>query len=186
MVPAMESLQGKLLLASSQLLDPNFARAVILMVQHGDEGALGLVLNRDLETTIQEACAQALELPCIIEGPLHQGGPCEGPLMVLSDQSSANEIEVLDDLYFTRDRQHIESLLLKDGAATKFFVGYAGWSPGQLEAEIEAGAWLSIPADKSHVFAIESGQALWSQIMSRLTLGRWIDPGRIPEDPNLN
>ena len=70
----MASLQGQFLIASPKLLDPNFARSVVLMVQHGDEGALGLVVNRPLETSVEEVCEKVLETPCSTEGVLYQGG----------------------------------------------------------------------------------------------------------------
>jgi putative transcriptional regulator len=79
----MDSLRGQLLLASRRLADPNFFHAVVLMVQHGEDGALGLVINRPLEVTIKQACDDSLEMVCETEGILHQGGPCQGPLMVL-------------------------------------------------------------------------------------------------------
>src|ERR1700720_344277 len=89
----IRSFQGQLLLASSRLADPNFARAVVLMVSHGEEGSLGLVLNRPLEMTVKEACEQVLETTCEIDDALHQGGPCEGPLMVLHTQMPALQLE---------------------------------------------------------------------------------------------
>ena len=75
-------IQGQLLIASSRLMDPNFVRTVILLVRYGDDGALGLVLNRPLETSVKEACEKVLETPCNADGNLFQGGPCEGPLTV--------------------------------------------------------------------------------------------------------
>src|SRR5437660_1340859 len=101
----MKSLQGQLLLASSRLPDPNFARTVILMVRHGEEGALGLVLNRPLETTVHEACSEVLETPCAAEGFLYQGGPCEGPLMALHTNADASDMDVIEGVYFTTERE---------------------------------------------------------------------------------
>src|SRR5690348_8195431 len=99
----MESLAGKLLIASSGLMDPNFVQTVILMVQHDENGALGLVLNRPLQTTVKEACEQALETECEVEGYLYQGGPCEGPLMVLSGVETAGQIQVTEGVHFTTE-----------------------------------------------------------------------------------
>src|SRR5262245_60723590 len=105
------SLKGQLLLASGRLMDPNFARSVILMVQHDENGALGLILNRPLQTTVKEVCDETLELPCAVEANLYQGGPCEGPLMVVHTQESAGQIQVMSDVFFTTDRAQIESIL---------------------------------------------------------------------------
>ena len=74
----MKSLQGHLLVASPKLVDPNFFHTVVLLVQHNQEGALGLVLNRPLQTTVQEMWQEVGESQCEVDQPLHQGGPCEG------------------------------------------------------------------------------------------------------------
>ena len=183
----MASLKGQLLIASPRLMDPNFVRTVVLMVQHGDEGALGLVLNRPLTATVRDVCEKVLETSCEVEAHLHQGGPCEGPLMVLhattDDDSTEHESEVVPGVYFTAERGTIEDLLrgIADGDA-KFFVGYAGWGAGQLESELETGSWLTCPADPAHVF--EAGEKIWSKLTTSITAG--IDPDRIPDDPSVN
>ena len=94
----MKSLQGQLLIASPKLFDPNFFRSVILLVQHGENGALGLVLNRPLEMTIANAWEQVSEMPCEATGFLHQGGPCDGPLMVLHTDASIPEMPVIPEV----------------------------------------------------------------------------------------
>ncbi len=184
----MASLQGQLLLASGALVDPNFARAIVLMVQHGDEGALGLILNRPLEITVGRACEQVLEqkTPCAVEGMLHQGGPCEGPLMVLHTHETQSDIEVVPGVYFSTDRAKIEWLLEHNDGEIKFFVGYAGWGEGQLEGEIETGSWVASPASERKVFDNAEGAEQWSRLMAGATLGRWIDPDHMPEDPSMN
>jgi putative transcriptional regulator len=184
----MKSLQGQLLLASSKLLDPNFVHTVILMVQHSEEGALGLILNRPLETTIKQVCEQPpLELPCTLDSPLYKGGPCDGPLMVLHNHEIGGQIEIVPDVHFTTDRSQIEPLLTSEGADVKCFVGYAGWEAGQLENEMETGSWLTLPADKGQIFQDDGDDdGLWSKLMAKVTLGRWIDPSQIPDDPNVN
>lgn len=181
---SVQHLTGKLLIASARLVDPNFAQSVVLIVQHEENGALGLILNRPLETTIQQACEQALEMTCTIDDVLHQGGPCEGPLMVLHDQPAEGQVEVLPGVYFTTDKSEIESLLTRPDADTRFFVGYAGWAPGQLEAEMETGSWLTADPTRDHVFS--DAEKLWQNLMAKLTVGRWIDPNRMPDDPSVN
>jgi len=183
---ATGSFQGQLLLASSRLVDPNFARAVVLMVSHGEEGSLGLVLNRPLEMTVKEACEQVLETTCNIDGPLHQGGPCEGPLMVLHTQTAASglEPEIVPGIHFTTDRGIIESLLNDADVTAKYFVGYSGWGPGQLEAEIEIGSWIRANANKELIFDDKTDQ--WARLMTASTLGQNIRPEQIPDDPSMN
>jgi putative transcriptional regulator len=183
---ANRSFQGQLLLASSRLADPNFARAVVLMISHGEEGSLGLVLNRPLEMTVKEACEQVLETTCDVEGTLHQGGPCEGPLMVLHTQMPALTVEpeVVPGVHFTTDREKIESLLRDAEITAKYFVGYSGWGPGQLEAEIEIGSWIRAGACKEQIFDEKTDQ--WSRLMTASTLGQNIRPEQIPDDPSMN
>lgn len=182
----MHSLQGQFLIASTHLLDPNFSRAVVLIVQHGDEGALGLVLNRPLEATVREACEQVLDESCDVQGVLYQGGPCEGPLMVVHTDADYGEVEILPGLHFTTERQKIEWLLRHDGSESesKFFVGYSGWGAGQLEGEMETGSWLVLPAEAKAVFRYDDKQ--WTKLFTTATLGKWIKPEHMPDDPSMN
>ncbi len=181
----MKSLQGKLLIAASALMDPNFSHTVILMVQHDENGALGLVLNRPLKTTVKEACEEALEMSCDVESALYQGGPCEGPLMVLHGQEEmAGQIEVCDGVQFTTQRDEIEQLIAQIDVQAKFFVGYSGWGTGQLEGEMESGSWLTGPATVELIFSDDERR--WQNLVKQITLGQWIDPKRIPEDPSVN
>ena len=185
----MNSLQGYLLVASPKLLDPNFHRAVLLIVQHNDQGALGLVLNRTLETTIDMVWQQVSDSPCICDDPLHQGGPCEGTLMVLHGDPSLSQMEVLPGVYFTADKDAVEQLVAgdEDDRPVKFFVGYAGWGPGQLEAELESSAWLTAPGAAELIFE-ETGDA-WDLLRRRITLKSnypWLKQELIPDDPSVN
>ncbi|MGA3066517.1 MAG: YqgE/AlgH family protein [Tepidisphaeraceae bacterium] len=180
----MPSTQGKLLIASPRLADPNFARTVVLMVQHNDQGALGLVLNRPLQITVREACQQSLTDPCGVEAFLHQGGPCQGPLMVLHGCELSKDSDVLPGVYFTTERGKIESLLRQPTDQARYFVGYSGWGAGQLEAEMEIESWLIVPADSNLVF--EGKSNLWSKLMAGRMLGRAADISSIPDDPSMN
>src|SRR5918992_5550149 len=179
----MESLQGHFLIASPRLVDPNFARTVVLMVQHGEEGALGLVVNRPLETSVEEICEKVLETPCAAEGVLYQGGPCEGPLMVVHTHGNRSDVEVRPGVHFCTQRESIEWLLKYNEAPIKYFVGYSGWAAGQLENEMESGSWFTLPAEEGQIF--DGGEELWSKLFTAATLGKWIDPARIPDDPSL-
>jgi putative transcriptional regulator len=184
----MESFQGKFLIASPRLVDPNFARAVILMVQHGEEGALGLIINRPLETSVEEICEKVLETPCTAEGNLFQGGPCEGPLMVVHTHDDHSDLEVKTGVHFSTERESLEWLLKNNDSPIKFFVGYSGWTAGQLEVEMEAGSWFVVPPRDEQIFQSgdEDGEALWSKLLATATLSKWIKPEQIPDDPTLN
>jgi putative transcriptional regulator len=180
----MSSTQGKLLIASPRLADPNFARSVVLMIQHGEQGALGLILNRPLQITVNEVCKQSLGETSSIEGQLHQGGPCEGPLMVLHGNEMAKDSDVMPGLFFTTERSKIEIILRQPPDQFRFFAGYSGWASGQLEAEMEVESWLVVPADPNLVF--ESTSNLWSKLMTQRMIGGQIDLSRIPDDPTVN
>jgi putative transcriptional regulator len=183
----MKSLQGHLLVASPKLADPNFFHAVVLVVQHNDEGALGLVLNRPLQTTVREMWEEVGDGDCEVDGPLHQGGPCEGPLMVVHGEHDQSEIQVSNGIHFCTSRERIEKLVGDHGEAMKFFVGYAGWTAGQLEAELDQSSWLTLEANAKVVF--EGDEHMWTDLIraiSRTAVTGLVDPKRIPDDPSVN
>ena len=121
-------LKGKFLVASPQLRDPNFLRSVILIVSHDESGAMGLVLNRPLDMTVAEAWKQVSEIPYLNEDPMHQGGPCEGMLMVLHGQEEQGQLEVMPGVWLSTDAESVKRLVDVDERPMKFFVGYAGWT----------------------------------------------------------
>jgi putative transcriptional regulator len=176
--------QGKLLIASPRLADPNFVRTVLLIVQHSEQGAMGLVLNRPLQITVREACQESLGDDCKAHGVLHQGGPCQGPLMVLHGNELAKDSDVFPGVFFTTEREKIESLLRSPHGQSRFFVGYSGWAPGQLEAEMEIESWIVVPADSELVF--DSQQNLWSKLMTLRKMGPAAKLENIPDDPSRN
>ena len=183
----MKSLKGHLLLASMNLQDPNFRRSILLIVQHDENGAMGLILNRPTRMTIAQAWSQISEDPCLIEAPLYQGGPCEGPLIVLHSRESMSQIPVMDGVYCSTDAQNVSWLVENSIDPVKFFVGYAGWEAGQLEVELGESAWLIAPASSDAIF--ETRPDAWSILMKRLTTTlRFpnINPKLIPPDPSVN
>src|ERR671912_731965 len=103
--------KGQLLVASRQLKDPNFARSIVLIVQHDEGGAVGLVLNRPLEISVADAVSGDVFAAVDVENVVHQGGPCPGPLMVLHGDAVAGGDEVLPGVRFTSQRDEIESLM---------------------------------------------------------------------------
>ncbi len=183
----MQSLRGHLLIASPHLEDRNFFHTVVLVVQHSDAGALGLILNRPLSMTVRAAWTQVSSAPCRNEGLLHHGGPCEGPLMVIHTDQELADLEVLPGLYFCTDRESIQRLVSQDHCRAKFFVGFAGWAPGQLDGEMEDGGWLTTPATIEHVFGEYVDQ--WAEAIRAAgrasPLGQY-KPKIDPEDPSVN
>ena len=183
----MESLQGHLLVAAPRLLDPNFRRTVVLMLQHTDEGALGLILNRRTKAAIKDVWSQMSDKPCECDARLHLGGPVEGPLMAVHQEADLCDDEVLPGVYFTPESTKIEQLVLRDGTTFKLFVGYAGWGAGQLESELEEGSWLTCRAQPEHAFV--QTDDLWETVFRELGRSSLIDALKIkhvPADPRLN
>jgi putative transcriptional regulator len=180
----MKSLAGQLLVASQRLLDPNFLHTVLVIVQHNHEGALGLVLNRPLETTVKEASEQILGSECPAEGSLYQGGPCEGPLMVVHRHDDMKDATIFPGVYFTTERSKIEWLLQNELTGAKYFVGYSGWTAGQLEAEMETGTWLVSQPTPEQIF--NDYEDLWQTVTTLIAMGKFVDPSRIPDDPSMN
>jgi putative transcriptional regulator len=176
---------GQLLVASKRLLDPNFARAVVLIVQHDDGGVIGLILNRPLELTVAEVCDPSSEDASGVSDPVHQGGPCPGPLMVLHGDDGVGGQEIVPGVRFTAEREQIQYLMRQHDGPVRYFAGYSGWAPQQLEGEIEEGAWLLASSSATEVFG-ESAASLWPKLTTHLTVGKWVDLDRMPEDPTVN
>src|SRR5437868_9616061 len=143
----MESMRGQLLVAGPSLLDPNFWRTVVLVVEHNEEGALGLVLNRPSETSVGEAVPQ-LETLLDPGERLFIGGPVQpSAVIVLAEFEDATDAALVafDDVGVLGTGPSEEELTagIRAGRA---FLGHAGWGPGQLGGELERGDWLLEPA----------------------------------------
>ena len=181
----MESLAGQLLLASPALFDPNFRRTVVLITEHGDEGAAGLVLNRPSEAAVAEAVPA---LAPVVEEHAHVyvGGPVQREaVLVLAEFEEPSEATslVVGDIGFVGGDVDFELL----GTATRrlrVFAGYAGWGAGQLEAELEEGSWLVEPAEEMDLLADPSTD-LWASIL-RAKGGVYRVLALMPEDPSAN
>lgn len=163
----MDSLSGMFLAASPRLADPNFARAVILIVQHGEEGALGIVLNRPSSHRVEEVWRQVGGGECAIDQPLGIGGPVPGPLVAVHGDAELSEREILPGVHFASQRTALERLVEHPSVPVRLFSGYSGWGAGQLEAELREGAWLTAPATAELVFF--EGDDLWKDVVSSIS-----------------
>lgn len=180
-------LKGKLLVAAPQLQDPNFLRTVVLIVTHDENGAMGLVINRPLTMTVAEAWKQVSEIPYENHDPIHQGGPCEGMLMVLHSHEEEGQLEIMPGLWLSTDADSVRRLVDADEQPLKFFVGYAGWTAGQLESEISESAWVMVDATPEQLF--DTPEDLWLSLMRgvlRTQTRPNIDPKLLPPDPSVN
>ena len=180
----MESLRGHLLIAGPTLLDPNFWRTVVLVGEHSEEGALGVVLNRSSETPVEEALP---ELTLLAEdlGAVHVGGPVQpSAVVVLADfvDPDAAETLVLDSVGFLPSE--VEPDALGELRRARVYAGYAGWGPGQLDGELEEGSWIVEPALPDDVFT-DDPEGLWSDVLRRKG-GPFAVLAAMPPDPSLN
>ena len=142
----MKSLKGHFLVASSHLANPDFVRAVILLVHHSDQGAFGVVLNRPAENSIAELWEKAEQGPCECEQPFYVGGPVSGPVMAIHANPDLAEMTVAPGVYFAAQREHLDELLRQSDHPFRIFINHSGWGGGQLESELEQGAWLTLAA----------------------------------------
>jgi len=160
-----KSLQGHLLAAPPHEFDPDFVKTVILLIQHSQQQAVGVVLNRPTETTVKEYWKSVLKKPCDFDGPMHCGGPVPGPLMAIHCCEANSEIEVLSGVYYSVTKKNLDKLVRQPDLRLKVFDSHAGWGPGQLDQQLDAGAWLSAPATAEHVFS--DGEQLWEEVVGQ-------------------
>lgn len=181
----MISLRGRLLIAAPVLTDDNFQRTVILITEHTDEGAMGLVLNRPSETLVDEAVPE-LAAPAGEDAVIFTGGPVQpDALIVLAefrDREAAAAIVVADVGLVAADAATEE--LADTTRRARVFAGYAGWGPGQLEGEVDDDAWIVEPPTAAELFAPDP-EALWSAVLERKG-GHFALLARMPIDPSLN
>ncbi len=180
-----ESLRGQLLVAGPSLVDPNFHRTVVLVGEHNDEGAMGVVLNRPSSVTVGEAIPPLVEL-VDESGLVYVGGPVQPEAIVVlgefEDTERAGAL-VVGAVGFLpgeiEDAGDVGPL-----ARSRVFAGYAGWGPGQLEAELAESSWIVEPASPEDVFATDPA-ALWSDVLRRKG-GPFAVLALMPPDPSLN
>jgi putative transcriptional regulator len=169
--------RGVLLVASPSLADPNFRQAVILIVEHGSEGTLGLILNRSTHVLLSEALPDLT----VLKGTsyrLFAGGPVEPTRLLLLSrlkEPPADVRPVFDGVYVGGTPEVLERIITqaKPTEAFRAFAGYAGWAPGQLAFEMLEGSWAVLPPDSFNIFDKDSA-TLWSDCISRLQAPRTI------------
>jgi putative transcriptional regulator len=160
-----ESLAGKAILASPFLEDPNFFRTVVLMLQHSEKEAMGLVLNRPTDFTLRKVVSMVCEVECIHDGWLHYGGPVDGPLIALHDADSLGGTKLSKSLWVTTDQDILKKLFNFKDVRFKLFDGLSGWGPGQLEMELASGSWLVSEIDDSVILQPED---CWDDLVKQI------------------
>jgi putative transcriptional regulator len=183
----METLEGQLLVASPQLVDPNFARTIVLLIQHNQEGALGVVINRPLTKTVQELWREVGSAPCHSQKPVYLGGPVPGPLMSLHTRRNLAEAEPTPGVFFAAKKVNLDALVMTEEPEYKVFLGHSGWGNGQLENEIRQGAWRTMPATAEYVFSTDD--TLWETVfrqMGQSILKAILKVNELPPDATVN
>lgn len=175
---APDSIAGSLLVASTLIVEPTFARSVILVLEHSVAGAFGLVLNQVSDEKVADHLpewAAAVAPP----GVVHIGGPVEPEVGIGLGPDSTTEnsplpgMAILDLTSEPSVQQH----------GVRIYAGYAGWGPGQLEDELEEGSWYLVPAAPDDPFANPAG--LWVSVLRRQP-GKLAMVANFPADPSLN
>ena len=165
-----------------QMMDPNFRRAVILVVHHDETSTFGLVLNREVELSVRELCDD-LEFSWKGGGSAEVawGGPVEsntGWLLYQGDLDTDVEEELISrvegELCFAHSIDALRQLAARPPKDLRIFLGYAGWGEGQLEAELAQGAWVIAPLSPDVIFDVPA-QEMWDHVLAELK----IDPATL-------
>ncbi|HEV2592704.1 MAG TPA: YqgE/AlgH family protein [Gaiellaceae bacterium] len=179
----MNSLQGKLLVSSPALIDPNFRKTVVLITHHDEEGAMGLVLSRPSEVAAVDAVPALRGVPGAAD-PVFVGGPVHpDAFMALAEfvDISESAAPIFGDIGFMPAGTDPAEL---DVRHVRLFAGYAGWAPGQLEAELDEPSWIVVAAEAGDPFA-DDPDALWRDVIHRKG-GPFSLMENMPFDPGLN
>lgn len=182
-----ESLSGRLLVAAPSLRDPNFERTVVLVVEHAEEGALGVVLNRPSDTDLAAALPR-WEAVAARPSVVFVGGPVAPTAAIgLGTASALDEVEGWRPLFGgigSVDLEHGPDDLGIPVRDVRIFAGYAGWSPGQVEDEVQSGAWYVVDALPDDTRSPEPDD-LWSAVLRRQR-GPLALVANFPPDPTMN
>ncbi len=181
----MPSIKGKLLVASPTLDDGTFSRSVVLIAEHSEQGAMGLVLNRPSHTLVAESVDELGVLVDDADEAVYVGGPVQAQaVMVLAefDDPEDSAALVIGDVGFLPANADLGELAAGTRRA-RVFAGHAGWGPGQLDHELAEGSWIVVEADPADPFT--PADELWNAVLARRG-GPYAVLAQAPEDPSVN
>jgi putative transcriptional regulator len=184
MMGVVDRIEGQLLVAGGGLFDPNFRQTVVLVVEHGPEGGLGVVLNRPSTLTVEEAAPALTEITAPDER-LYVGGPVQPQAAVILAQFEHPDLAsqlVFDSVGVIGDEG--EELRSPGLLRKRIFAGYAGWAAGQLDSELESGDWILESAQADDVFTARP-EELWSAVLKRKG-SQYALLAHMPFDPSTN
>ena len=188
MSTTQEIKRGSVLISEPYLSDPNFSRSVVLVIETGEDGHFGLVLNQQL---LESKLSDFLNLDLDKGNPdVYFGGPVEPESLhyihTLGDRVKGS-IKITDSLYYGGEFEHLKMLLELGELGendVRFFIGYSGWSKGQLEQEQKVNSWLVSNLEHLNVFEKDS-EKLWQNVLRNMG-GKFKVISNYPIDPNLN
>ena len=173
--------EGQLLVAMPTMSDPRFARSVIYLCAHSGDGAMGIVVNKPLDSLSFAELLKQLDIEAEsidAQIPVHYGGPVEsarGFVLHSTDYSHESTLRVDDGFALTTTVDVLKAMAGGHGPRRRLLtLGYAGWAPGQLDGEIQGNGWLTVPADEELVFGVTHGDK-WERAVGRLG----IEPGKL-------
>lgn len=168
--------KGVFLIASENLSDPNFSQTVVLLLEYDESGAIGLIINRPTGVSLAALLSQVEDLKdrdelVFLGGPV---GRTQLFLLVRSASRPPHSEEIVDGVYASTSLQTLREVIAEESAAAAFqaYAGYAGWAPGQLDAELLRGDWLVAPADSETVFD-KASESIWPELI-RQNRGLWV------------
>jgi len=177
---------GTLLVAEPFMQDGYFKRSVVLITSHNEEGTVGYILNHDLDVQIKDIIPQCPDSNL----PVRLGGPVQRDNLFfihsLGD-TIADSIEIIKGLYWGGDFDAIVDLIKRDEIKQeniRFFAGYSGWSPGQLDKELEEKSWIVTKCKKDFILKTDS-EKLWGNVLKNMG-NEYAQIANYPEDPSLN
>ncbi len=176
---------GRLLIAEPFLADPNFARTVILLCEHGEDGTVGFSLNRPTEHTLGDLLPE-LYTPLL---PVFQGGPVQLDTLHMLHRTPVafGGTEIADGIYWGGSYEALQDCVVHNSYQPidlRLFVGYSGWGPGQLEKELAEGSWLVANVTPELLFETDP-DALWKRAIDSLG-GEFAYLKNLPINPQLN
>jgi putative transcriptional regulator len=166
-------LTGSLLVAMPGMSDERFDRTVIFVCAHSEDGAMGLVVNKLMDDLTLPALLRQLKIEpgAAEDAPIHFGGPVEssrGFVLHTADYVQDSTMVISDNVALTATIEVLRAIAKGEGPARKVMaLGYAGWSAGQLDSEIQANGWLSVPADEEILFGADHAHK-WERALAKL------------------
>ncbi len=177
---------GKILISEPFMLDPNFRRSVIFIVEHGEEGTVGFVLNQETEVAIHDVIRK---FP-IFDARIHIGGPVETDTLhyihTLGEKLEGARV-VAEGVYWGGDFETLKQLVERgevNESQVRFFIGYSGWSPGQLDEELQQNSWIVSGTSKENLFDKDYDD-FWKETIRSLG-SKYAHIANFPQNPMWN